>query len=251
MLAASPGLATLAGLTEQPPAWPADTDTPGWRALREQVQQARRELDTLNLSPVDTDAHGPLWLLHDHVAMLGSAADDHLADPAAVRQQLATLAQRLRALALEAQFTPLYDHQRKLLHIGLRVDTGLLDDNHYDLLASEARLTSLLGIAKGDLPVRHWSALGRPFFAVGQAVGLKSWSGSMFEYLMPSLVLDEPVGSVLHQIIRTAVAEQQREAQGSGTPWGQSESAIAGQDHTLAYQYGPQRSEERRVGKEC
>ncbi|OYU84927.1 MAG: hypothetical protein CFE45_25795, partial [Burkholderiales bacterium PBB5] len=81
---------------------------------------------------------------------------------------------------------------------------------------------------------------GRPFFAVGTALGLKAWSGSMFEYLMPSLVLDEPIGSVLHQATRSAVQAQQDEAVPRGTPWGISESAIAGQDHTLAYQYGPQ-----------
>ena len=154
--------------------------------------------------------------------------------------RLRDLATRVRALALDPDYGLLYNRQRRLLHIGLRVDTQQLDGSHYDLLASESRLTSLLAIAKGDVPVVHWAALGRPFFAEGAEVGLRSWSGSMFEYLMPTLVLDEPSGSVLQQAGRTAVALQQAESTGRGTPWGISESAIAAQDHTLAYQYGPQ-----------
>ncbi len=115
-----------------------------------------------------------------------------------------------------------------------------LDAGFYDLLASESRLTSLLAIAKGDVPVRHWQALGRPFFAVGATAGLRSWSGSMFEYLMPTLVLAEPHGSVLRQAALAALAEQRRFAAEQGVPWGVSESAYAGCDHTLAYQYAPQ-----------
>ena len=114
----------------------------------------------------------------------------------------------------------LFDPVRRLLHIGLRADSGQLDGSHYDLLASECRLTSLLAIAKGDVPVRHWSALGRPFAAIGDQVGLRSWSGSMFEYLMPSLVLDEPQGSVLDQAAHAAVREQRAQgAQPTSARW--------------------------------
>src|SRR6185369_2785019 len=85
-----------------------------------------------------------------------------------------------------------------------------------------------------------WVALGRPFFAVGVTAGLRSWSGSMFEYLMPSLVLDEPPGSVLRDACRAALREQIAFARAHKLPWGVSESAYAGRDHTLAYQYAPQ-----------
>ncbi|HWK84003.1 MAG TPA: glucoamylase family protein, partial [Caldimonas sp.] len=108
------------------------------------------------------------------------------------------------------------------------------------LLASEARATGLWSIAKGDVPAAHWSALGRPFYAVGALAGLRSWSGSMFEYLMPTLVLDEPHGSVLHSAAQAAVVEQIAFAREHHVPWGISESAYAGSDHTLAYQYAPQ-----------
>lgn len=164
----------------------------------------------------------------------------------AVAQALNAVAARARALALAHDFSWLYDPQRRLLHIGAVAPQGCeagterLDPNHYDLLASEARLASLVAIAKGDLPPAHWGALGRPFFSRGRLTGLKSWSGSMFEMLMPSLVLDEPTGSALAEAARTTVMEQIRAGRATGLPWGVSESAYARRDQTLAYQYGPQ-----------
>ena len=155
-------------------------------------------------------------------------------------QRLRALAAACEQLAWEADFGFLYHRKRHLLHIGYRVTEQQLDAGFYDLLASESRLTSLLAIAKGDVPVGHWAALGRPFYAVGDHAGLRSWSGSMFEYLMPSLVLDEPHGSVLREACHAALREQIAFAAGQGVPWGISESAYAGRDHTLAYQYAPQ-----------
>ncbi|MFG6458312.1 GH36-type glycosyl hydrolase domain-containing protein [Roseateles sp. BYS96W] len=163
-----------------------------------------------------------------------------------VASALEAVAARARAIALAHDFAWLYDPQRRLLHIGAIAPPGVepggerLDQNHYDLLASEARLTSLVAIAKGDLPASHWGALGRPFFSRGAVTGLKSWSGSMFEMLMPSLVLDEPAGSALEEAARATVMEQIRAGRTQGLPWGVSESAHAKRDETLAYQYGPQ-----------
>ena len=89
-------------------------------------------------------------------------------------------------------------------------------------------------------PPAHWAALGRPFYAVGALAGLRSWSGSMFEYLMPTLILDEPYGSVLHSAALAAVQEHIAFAREHHVPWGISECAYAASDHTLAYQYAPQ-----------
>ena len=155
-------------------------------------------------------------------------------------KRLQALAQRCDRLAWEADFRFLYHRKRHLLHIGYRVAEDHLDASFYDLLASESRLTSLLAIAKGDVPVRHWASLGRPFYAVGATAGLRSWSGSMFEYLMPTLTLDEPDGSVLREACAAALVEQIAFAHSQAVPWGISESAYAGSDHTLAYQYAPQ-----------
>ena len=236
MLDSSPTLQSLAALARLDMTGRAQ----GTQDLADGLRRGRLELDALNLPRNDSGEHAGLHLLQDHVLLLDTVLRDQQEGSAALQQRLLALAARCRALALAPDFRMLYDPQRKLLHIGYRVESQQLDDNHYDLLASEARLTSLLAIAKGDVPVAHWAALGRPFFAWGFEVGLKSWAGSMFEYLMPSLILDEPIGSVLHQSTRSAVAAQRAEAVAHAAPWGLSESAIAEQDHTLAYQYGPQ-----------
>ena len=190
------------------------------------------------------------WCLVDHVATLRSAWTDAQAGatlPAAGESGAAQATRRLQALAAafeqmawQADFAFLYHPKRHLLHIGYRVAEQQLDAGFYDLLASESRLTSLLAVAKGDVPVRHWVSLGRPFFAIGADAGLRSWAGSMFEYLMPGLVLDEPHGSVLNEACHAALLEQIAFAQGHDVPWGISESAYAGSDYTLAYQYAPQ-----------
>ncbi|MET0518728.1 MAG: glucoamylase family protein [Burkholderiaceae bacterium] len=238
VLGNAPSLRALANLIEGSWAWPLSSEQA--EVARQLLLAVRGELDLLQMGLGGGSENRSMWLIHDLVGTLDSALLDRDAIGPALREQLLLLAQRARRLALAADFSVLYDEERQLLRIGYRCDSQQFDDNHYDLLASEARLTSLLGIAKGDLPLEHWAALGRPFFAEGVEVGLKSWSGSMFEYLMPSLVLAEPDGSVLAQAVRSAVTEQRSDGQARGTPWGISESAIAGQDHTLAYQYGPQ-----------
>nr|WP_295784022.1 glucoamylase family protein [Rhodoferax sp.] len=180
------------------------------------------------------------WMLADHRATLNSVALDQDAVAAHAAQRLRELANAYADLAWQADFTFLYHSKRRLFHIGYRVAEHQRDAAFYDLLASESRLTSLLAIAKGDVPVRHWASLGRPFFAVGTRVGLRSWTGSMFEYLMPSLVLAEPKGSVLQAACHAALHEQILFTRSQGLPWGVSESAYAASDHTLAYQYAPQ-----------
>jgi cyclic beta-1,2-glucan synthetase len=182
------------------------------------------------------------WHLGDHLATLRSALWDVQAAATSTQtvERLQALAASFEALAWSADFGFLYHRKRHLFHIGYRVAEQQLDAGFYDLLASESRLTSLLAIAKGDVPVRHWASLGRPFYAVGTQAGLRSWSGSMFEYLMPSLVLDEPHGSVLRNAGHAAIREQISFAKAHAVPWGISESAYAGRDHTLAYQYAPQ-----------
>lgn len=183
-----------------------------------------------------------------HLEALAGACDELLQSTAAApgdaaqhqHQRLRHLIAQCHALAMEADFRFLYDPQRGLFHIGYNLQESQLDKSFYDLLASEARLASVWGIAKGDIPVSHWSALGRPFYAWSTHLGLRSWSGSMFEYLMPSLVLEEPAGSVLECAARMAVREQQAFARKRGVPWGISESAYAATDATLAYQYAPQ-----------
>ena len=159
-------------------------------------------------------------------------------------QAAATLVRRLQAIADQAQqlfretdFSFLFDPTRKLFSIGFRVRDGTLDTSYYDLLASEARLASFLAIAKGDVPPDHWFRLGRALTPVGRGSALISWSGSMFEYLMPALVMRAPARSLLDHTYRLVVARQMSYAAELGVPWGISESAFNARDLVQTYQY--------------
>jgi cyclic beta-1,2-glucan synthetase len=154
------------------------------------------------------------------------------------------LAARLAAIVRTAEttvramdFTFLFDNTRKLFSIGYRPGEHSLDPSYYDLLASEARLTSFIAIAKGDVPSEHWFRLGRPLTPVGRGSALISWSGSMFEYLMPELILQSPAESLLRQTCERAVRRQISYGDERGVPWGISESAYNVRDRALTYQY--------------
>jgi cyclic beta-1,2-glucan synthetase len=114
---------------------------------------------------------------------------------------------------------------------------GGLDPSAYDLLASEARLASFIAIANGGAPTSHWFHLGRPMTPVGLGAALVSWSGSMFEYLMPALVMRSPSGSLLQQTYRLVVRRQMSYGAEHGVPWGVSESAYNVRDLDLTFQY--------------
>ena len=137
----------------------------------------------------------------------------------------------------EMKFDFLFDSARQLLSIGYRVSDGSLDPNCYDLLASEARLASFVAIAKGDIPASHWFRLGRAMTPIDRGSALISWSGSMFEYLMPSLVMRAPTGSLLEQTNRLVVRRQIKYGAELKVPWGVSESAYNARDLDLTYQY--------------
>lgn len=154
-----------------------------------------------------------------------------------MRQRLNVLRDRTRDIAFSMDFSFLFRHERRLLSIGFRVDSGELDESCYDLLASEARLTSLFAIAKGDLPTEHWYKLGRPIVPIGARGALISWSGSMFEYLMPPLVMQERQGGILNQTNNLIVQEQMNHGRRLNIPWGISEAAFNARDHELTYQY--------------
>jgi cyclic beta-1,2-glucan synthetase len=135
------------------------------------------------------------------------------------------------------EFGFLYDLDRQLLAIGYRAPEAARDDYSYDLLASEARLASFIAIAKGDVPSRHWFRLGRSVTPVVHSAALISWSGSMFEYLMPSLIMRAPAGSLIEETSQSIVKRQIAYGKELGLPWGISESAYNVRDLELTYQY--------------
>ena len=172
-------------------------------------------------------------LAQDRIRMKNAAApgsDD-------IARRLFALAGQAREMAAAMRFDLLLNTERRLLSLGFVVSDGRLDEACYDLLASEARLASFLAIAQSDVPVAHWFRLGRTMVPVARGAALVSWSGSMFEYLMPALVLREPPGSLLADTGRVAVDRQMRYATALGLPWGISESAFAARDIEMTYQY--------------
>ncbi|MFN8489340.1 MAG: glucoamylase family protein [Caldilineaceae bacterium] len=136
------------------------------------------------------------------------------------------------------EFGFLFDEQRQVFHIGYNVDAGRLDNSYYDLLASEARIASLLAISKHDVPQSHWLHLGRPLTRIENGEeALLSWSGTMFEYLMPPLLLHIYPGTLLYASCYAAVDQQIAYAKQKGVPWGISESGFYTFDAALNYQY--------------
>ncbi|MGA3203131.1 MAG: glucoamylase family protein, partial [Bryobacteraceae bacterium] len=131
----------------------------------------------------------------------------------------------------------LYDPSRRLFGVGYAVGGPLEFHSHYDLLASECRLASLVAIAKGDVPIEHWNAMARPLAASPNGRTLLSWSGTMFEYLMPLLFTHSFANSLLDHASRDAVDRQIAYGHEKGVPWGISESAYSALDANQIYQY--------------
>ena len=153
------------------------------------------------------------------------------------KTRLHKLSQDARAFAYGMEFGFLFDPQRELLSIGYRINEGQRDESCYDMLASEARLASYFAIAKGDIKTRHWFKLGRTLTSLKSGPALVSWSGSMFEYLMPSLVMRAPSEGLLDQTSKRVVTRQMEYAKGFAVPWGISESAFYARDVNFTYQY--------------
>ncbi|TDK33700.1 glycoside hydrolase family 94 protein [Luteimonas terrae] len=151
-------------------------------------------------------------------------------------EALEALAHRAGQFAL-MEYDFLYDRARHLLSIGFDVDAARLDAGHYDLLASEARLCSFVAIAQGRLPQDTWFALGRQLTEVDGDPTLLSWSGSMFEYLMPQLVMPGYPDTLLDQTMHHAVQAQIDYGRLHDVPWGISESGYNAVDARMNYQY--------------
>ncbi|MHB1318948.1 MAG: glucoamylase family protein, partial [Anaerolineae bacterium] len=140
-------------------------------------------------------------------------------------------------LVNEIDFGFLYHPQRRVFHIGYNLDTGQLDGNYYDLLASEARIASIIAIAQGQVPPAHWLQLGRPLTRVQGTVTLLSWSATMFEYLMPDIYLRAEAGTLLRVSAEGAVRHQIAYGREHNVPWGVSESGFYLFDANQNYQY--------------
>lgn len=213
----------------------AETGLAGLRRLAEKAVR-----DAVTSAPRGVDAVSDellFWLDALRNSVVEHQRDRLLSAAPLLEARVRSVAKQARAFVAGMDFAFLFNTERDLFSIGYSLADNSLDSSCYDLLASEARLASLIAIAKGDVPTRHWFRLGRTATPVGTASALISWSGSMFEYLMPSLVMRAPVGSLLEQSNHLVVEVQQAYGRKKGVPWGISESAFNARDLEFTYQY--------------
>ncbi len=228
------------------------------QAFAGQCRDALAELDLLApWSAIPRELPEDLAFLDEIPRLHGLAALEARLSSAAPLTEKAELTEMVRAAALRAQariadltglalrcealaqmeYGFLYDEARHLLAIGYNVDERRKDQGCYDLLASEARLTTFVAIAQGRLPQESWFAMGRLLTTAGGEPILLSWSGSMFEYLMPNLVMPSYAHTLLDQTCKAAVARQIDYGKKSGVPWGISECGYNAIDVHQNYQY--------------
>ena len=197
-----------------------------------------RPLEPLYISTVDSgNLAGHLWAVGNACRTM-ARLPLHPPDLTLPMTQRFTIVARLcDELVMDMEFGFLCDPIKKIFSIGFQMADQKLDPGYYDLLASEARLASFVAIAKGDVPALHWFHLSRSLSPADHGVTLLSWSGSMFEYLMPALVMRTPIGSLLDQTCRHVVRRQIAYGHERGIPWGVSESGYNAQDLEFTYQY--------------
>jgi cyclic beta-1,2-glucan synthetase len=161
-------------------------------------------------------------------------AADHVSDMIGRYEELTA---RITVLIDATEFSPLFDKKRMLFSIGYDVEDGHLSKSYYDLLASEARQTSFIAIARGEADRRHWMRLGRKLTGSESGKGLVSWTGTMFEYLMPLIIMRSYENTILGETYSFVVKKQRKYCRHRGIPWGISESGYSALDFGLNYQY--------------
>ena len=212
-------------------------------ALRLRVERTLNALDAAEkwrghlFNWIDIDTLEPLRPRYVSSVDSGNLAACALACARALDGMDPLLSQKLRDLAEHMDFSALYDPKRELFLIGMDVEAGRLSEAHYDLMASEARILSFTAIALRAVPARHWKRLGRACVRSGGGAALASWSGTMFEYLMPEILMPAPAMSLAGTSCRAAIRAQIRHGQRRGRPWGVSESGYHAFDGGMSYQY--------------
>ena len=185
----------------------------------------------------DSGARAATQEAREWLRRLAESVDQGERRAAYLTADLENLAGYCRDMVDDMDFGFLLDRHRGVFHLGYNATDGTLDGSYYDLLASEARLASFLAIAKGDVQPDHWQSLGRPYGRVDGTWTLLSWSGTSFEYLMPSLFMDTPPRTLLGRSCDVAVQAQISFASRHGVPWGISESSYNEFDAESGYRY--------------
>ena len=216
------------------------------------TKDLRDQLRKVSLGGFIEKFHGVLETLSGIVGKASSAGDEEvlqwtkqmetaLGDGYVASRRLLSRADKLKkrmaALFDEIDFSALYDAEKGLFSIGLDCEHDEMSNTHYDLLASEARQTGFIAIAKGDVPGKHWFRLSRPLTVAGDNRVLLSWGGTMFEYLMPLIIMKSYDHTLLSETYQSVVAMQYDYAEQRRVPWGVSESGYYAFDLHMNYQY--------------
>mgnify|MGYP005834658999 CR=1 FL=1 len=151
--------------------------------------------------------------------------------------QAEQLISRINQIISNMEFKPLFDNKMQLFSIGYNVEEGHLTKSYYDLLASEARQASFIAVAKGEIDKKHWFRLGRKLVRLDGYKGLVSWTGTMFEYMMPPIIMKNFENTLLDETYHFVIRNQKRLGELKDVPWGISESAYNVFDINLNYQY--------------
>jgi hypothetical protein len=244
-------LTELEKLTVQFAPW-ASTKFRTLRAMPEQQAKWMEELSLLTAERVYLEVLESLHAENANSAQEGTAENisrellrEALAGARETAAQAASALHNIAAycdeLASGMDFSLVYDKPRKLITIGFDAAKGAPSEHHYDLLASEARAAVFAGVAKGEIPQECWFHLDRSHVPYKGETVLQSWTGTMFEYLMPSLWMKSSPGTLLERNMRGAVRAQQKYARRFSIPWGISESAcslLSGDGHYHYFAFG-------------
>ncbi|HXH32620.1 MAG TPA: glucoamylase family protein [Bacteriovoracaceae bacterium] len=197
------------------------------------------EVIALEASKMKEDFDRGLSWMRSTLLQVRSFLSDIDQDWGDLTRREALLMRLCEEMALGMDFRFLFDERRKLFVIGFNVLDSRRDNSYYDLLASESRLASFVAIAKGDVSQEHWFRLGRTMAAVKGGRALIAWTATMFEYLMPVLVMKRYADTLLEQTYKAVVGRQIEYGEQKGVPWGVSESGFNARDLQMNYQYGP------------
>lgn len=167
----------------------------------------------------------------------GFLQDEQIIQEEKESNTIKSILEEVEKLIANTDFSTLYNNERHLFSIGFNIEENVLTDSYYDLLASEARQASLIAIAKGDVPIKHWNSLSRTMTSLDKYKGLISWSGTAFEYLMPNINIPRFEGSLLDESCKFAIKSQIDYCKSLGIPWGISEAAFNAKDLYSNYQY--------------
>ena len=213
-------------------------DHPDWESSRTRLESARSLRDVAGLAEAFLPTLDERFAVGSHPWIDSLRTCIRTASTnASVRIQCLERAAGQCTELLAVDFGFLFDRDRELFAVGYNETDHRRDISHYDLLASEARLTSYLAVAMGQVGQEHWFTLGRKVTATGGATALLSWSGSMFEYLMPLLVMPTYENTLLDQTYKAVVRRQINYGRQRMVPWGISESGYSTIDQHMVYQY--------------